>query len=74
MIANSNFSKKLNEELENMDRAINIAVLGEPKCGKTSLIECYTEKQYDEVYLETVVNVYRTQMRINNYDFFLNIQ
>jgi small GTP-binding protein len=50
---------------------INIAVLGDQKCGKTSLIESFLSDRVQEKNIDTVLNIYQT--KISEKHFNLNI-
>ena len=48
---------KLNQKI-----TINIAVMGDPKCGKTSLIECFLFGGVSDRYKDTVLNIYQSNI------------
>ena len=47
---------------KNQKVLINIAVLGDPKSGKTSLIECFLFGSVSERYKDTVLNIYQSNI------------
>ncbi len=52
--------------------SINIAILGEPKCGKTSLINCYLYNTIEEGNCETVLNIQQKRVYIQNFEININ--
>ena len=51
---------------------INIAILGDPKSGKTSLIECFLKENIEEKNNETVLNIYQSKISEQNFNLDLN--
>jgi small GTP-binding protein len=62
-----------NYELSDMKcNTINIAVLGDSKCGKSSLIDCYLHNKIEEGNIETVLNIQQKVISIKNFEINLN--
>jgi small GTP-binding protein len=51
---------------------INIAILGDPKSGKTSLIECFLKENIEEKNKETVLNIYQSKITEKDFNLDLN--
>ena len=58
---------KLNQKI-----TINIAVLGDPKCGKTSLIECFLFGGVSDRYKDTVLNIYQSNITEKRFKIDMN--
>jgi GTPase SAR1 family protein len=57
-----------NEGLE-----INIAILGDRKCGKSSLVECFLSQRMEDKNTETVINITKADIKINEeYNLHVN--
>jgi GTPase SAR1 family protein len=53
-------------------KSINICVLGDPRSGKTSLINCYLKKSFEEKTNETIINITKAEARIGTTNFEIN--
>lgn len=53
-----------------MKTHINIAILGESRCGKSSIIKCFLSNEFQEKTSETIINIYTASFEIdeNNID------
>jgi len=58
---------------ENFNKCINIAVMGDSRCGKSSLIECYLNEKIVEENIETILNIHETKFNLKNLDLTVNI-
>jgi GTPase SAR1 family protein len=45
-------------------KIINICVLGEPRCGKTALINCYLNQSFEDKTNDTVINITKADIKI----------
>lgn len=52
---------------------INIAVMGDPKTGKTSLIECFLNSKFEEKSTDTILNISKTKIIVQNFNIHINI-
>ena len=59
-------------QIKNQKVLINIAVLGDPKCGKTSLIECFLFGSVSERYKDTVLNIYQSNVTEKKFKIDMN--
>lgn len=68
-------NNKTNQEPPNTtpNNVLNIALIGDSKSGKTSLVECYLNKTFDENYTETIVSVHKTKIKLESHSLILNI-
>lgn len=60
-------------EVSNSSNAVvNIVILGDPKSGKTSLIECFLNNKIEDKNTDTILNIYQTKFYAKNYNFTIN--
>lgn len=59
-------------QIKNQKVLVNIAVLGDPKCGKTSLIESFLFGSVSERYKDTVLNIYHSNITEKKFKIDMN--
>jgi GTPase SAR1 family protein len=55
-----------------MNIEINLAVVGDSKSGKSSLVDCFLSQQVEDQYSETIINITRGEIKIDN-EYIVNI-
>lgn len=58
---------------EESDISINIVLLGDSKCGKSSLINCFLNLKFEEQDIETIIELSKFTLKVGNHCFTVNL-
>ena len=60
-----NFNNQPKKKISGL--VMRLAIMGERKCGKTALINCYLKKEFSLDKQDTILNIYAKKITISNY-------